>query len=263
MTGWTRAAPRAVREVSHRSITGHTDWVHARRTVATACLVALLTCTGALIAGAEPSAPDELTTLEQSDRGHLLAVVTKERPIQPLDYAPDDLVTWPGTDFRLRAEVADQLELMLSAAQDEDLAYRVVSGFRSYDTQAGTYDYWSRESGTAAADTVSARPGHSEHQTGLAVDLDDTTGECYLQACFGETEEGQWLAEHAHEFGFIISYPKGAQEVTGYDYEPWHVRYVGPQVAGDMHQRGVQLLGSHLAVPAISIRLGELLGSRG
>lgn len=236
--------------------------MHVRRTL-TVWMTALLACTGALAVGAEPPAPDDLTTLERSDRANLLAVVTQERPIQPLDYAPEDLVTWPGTDFRLRAEVADQLELMLGAAQREGLHYRVVSGFRSYDTQAGTYDYWVRQSGVTEADAVSARPGHSEHQTGLAVDLDNTTGECYLEACFGETEEGQWVAEHGHEFGFIISYPEGAREATSYAYEPWHIRYVGPQVAGDMHRRDVRLLGTYLAVPAVSMRLGELLGAPG
>lgn len=237
--------------------------MHDWRTLAATCLAALLTSTGVQVAGAEPSAPDQRTTLEQHDAGNLLAVVTKQHPVQPLDYAPEDLVTWPDTNFQMRAEVADQLGLMFTAAREDGLAYRVVSGYRSYDTQAGTYDYWARQSSNASADAVSARPGHSEHQTGLAVDLDNTTGECYLKACFGATEEGRWIAEHAHEFGFVISYPEGAREVTGYAYEPWHIRYVGPQVAGDMHRRGYLLISTYLAPPAASVRLGELLGSRG
>lgn len=231
--------------------------------IAATCLVALLSLTGPLAAGAESSAHEEPTQLERDDATHLLAVVTKQRPIEPLDYAPQDLVTWPGTDFRLRAEVAEQLEAMLATAEQDDLGFRVVSGYRSFDTQAGTFDYWARQSGSAAAEAVSARPGHSEHQTGLAVDLDNTTGECYLEQCFGQTDEGRWVQEHAHEFGFVISYPEGAEQVTGYAYEPWHVRYVGPQVAGDMHRRGYDVLSTYLAPPAVSARIGELLGSRG
>nr|WP_306238483.1 MULTISPECIES: M15 family metallopeptidase [unclassified Ornithinimicrobium] len=255
--------PQSSREVSQRPLSGHTGWVHAWRTLAATCLTALLICTGIQVAGADPSVPDHRTALERDDTANLLAVVTKQRPIHPLDYAPEDLVTWPHTDFELRAEVADQLELMFTAAADDGLAYRVVSGYRSYDTQAGTYEYWARQSGTASADAVSARPGHSEHQTGLAVDLDNTTGECYLKMCFGETTEGRWVAEHAHEFGFVISYPEGTRDITGYAYEPWHIRYVGPQVAGDMNRRGYLLISTYLAPPASSVRLGELLGSHG
>lgn len=203
------------------------------------------------------------TDLERQDRANLLAVVTKRTPVDPLDYAPDDLVTWPGTDYQVRQEVAEQLELLFAAAEADDLGFRVISGYRSYETQAGTYDYWLRQSGRAAADATSARPGHSEHQTGLAVDLDNLTGECYLEQCFGETDDGRWLAEHAHEFGFLISYPQGARAITGFAYEPWHVRYVGPQVAGDMERRGIALLSSYLGASASSARVGERLGSLG
>lgn len=248
-------------EVLLRRQSRHTGRVPAHRIITT-CLVALLSLTGPLAAVAAPSAHEEPTPLEQDDATHLLAVVTKQRPIVPLDYAPQDLVTWPGTDFRLRAEVAEQLEAMFAAAQESGLHFRVVSGYRSYDTQAGTFDYWVRQSGSAAADAVSARPGHSEHQTGLAADLDNTTGECYLEQCFGETDEGRWVQEHAHEFGFIISYPQGEEQVTGYAYEPWHIRYVGPQVAEDMHRRDYRVLSNYLAPPAVSVRIGELLGSR-
>lgn len=249
--------------MSGRPVSGHTGWVHAWHTPASTCLTALLIGTGIQVASAEPSVPDQRTALERDDAAHLLAVVTKAHPIQPLDYVPEDLVTWPGTDFELRAEVADQLALMFTAAEDDGQAYRVVSGYRSYDTQAGTYEYWARQSGSASADAVSALPGHSEHQTGLAVDLDNTSGECYFKACFGETAAGRWVAEHAHEFGFVISYPEGAQEVTGYAYEPWHIRYVGPQVAEDMDRRGYLLISTYLTPPAASVRLGELIGSRG
>lgn len=229
----------------------------------TAALTVSLVLTAAGPTGAAPWSGEDRTPLEQDDAAHLLAVVTKDIPIQPIDYASDDLVDWPGTDFQLRAEVHDQLQRLFTAAEAEGLGYRVVSAYRSHDTQAATYDYWVRHYGRASADATSARAGHSEHQTGLAVDVDNLTGECYLDQCFGQTDEGRWLAEHGHEFGFIISYPKGTRSITGYAYEPWHVRYVGPLVAGDMHRRGYQLLSTYLAPPASSVRIGELLGSRG
>jgi len=226
--------------------------------LASAVLATLLAVSGSAAAGA-----DDRTDLEREDPASLLVVVGKHRPISPLDYEPDDLTAWPGTDFWVREEVGEQLELLVAAAERDGHGLRVISGYRSYDTQAGTYDYWVRHYGRAAADASSARPGHSEHQTGLAVDLDSTTGECYLEPCFGDTDEGRWVAAHAHEFGFVLSYPEGSRALTGYTYEPWHVRYVGPQVAGDMHRRGIALLSTYLGVPASSARIGELLGSRG
>ena len=91
------------------------------------------------------------------------------------------------------------------------------------------------EDGRAAADTYSARPGHSEHQTGLAIDLNDVTDN------FGNSREGKWVAAHCHEYGFIIRYPKGKQKITGYMYEPWHVRYVGVKLATKIHDSGLTL----------------------
>lgn len=246
------------------------------RVAALTCLLILAGGTGAQAASPEPGPapsrtlehPDEPTAqapteLEQTEPHRLVDLITKDQAISPLDYEPDDLVTWSGTDYAVRVEVHDQLELMFAAAQDEDLGLRVISGYRSYDTQAGTYDWWLRHNGRAAADATSARPGHSEHQTGLAVDLDSASGECYLDQCFGETDEGRWVAAHAHEFGFVTSYPEGAREDTGYAYEPWHLRYVGPQVAADMDSRGITLLQDYTSVPASSVRLGVSLGSRG
>lgn len=266
----TGSSARATSKRATNSLTWHNDTVPARL----AALTALLTLAGGLSAfGAPPepapttstsvNRPAEPTALELEEPQRLLAVITKERAISPLDYEPDDLVPWDNTDFRVRAEVHDQLELMFAAAQDEGLGLRVISGYRSHDTQAGTYDWWLRHYGRSSADATSARAGHSEHQTGLAVDLDSTSGECYLDQCFGATDEGDWVARHAHEFGFVISYPQGAREATGYTYEPWHIRYVGPQVAADMHSREVTLLQDYVSVPASSVRLGETLGSRG
>ncbi len=96
--------------------------------------------------------------------------------------------------------------------------------------------------GKAVADTQSARPGFSEHQTGLAADIEPASRTCEVQECFGDTPEGQWVAANAYKYGFVIRYPKDMQHVTGYIYEPWHVRYVGKKLAEQMHKEGVATL---------------------
>jgi D-alanyl-D-alanine carboxypeptidase len=173
------------------------------------------------------------TELEREEPEQLYALVTRDRPVEPLEYAPEDLVRLFGGPYQARQEVADQLVLLLDAAREAGHPdVRVNSGFRDYWTQAGTYEDWVRRSGGDEADRISARPGHSEHQLGLAVDL---TGQCGGFACFGDSPEGRWVADNAHRFGFIIRYPQGGDEVTGYAYEPWHLRYVGPRAAWTMH----------------------------
>lgn len=214
---------------------------------------------GAAVAADTPRR-SELTELERRDRTRLLTVVTKSRPLDPIDYEPDDLVRWRDPAYELRAEVADQLERLFAAADDDSLGLRVISAYRSYRTQAGTYEFWVRTHGQAAADVTSARPGHSEHQTGLAVDLDGTSGGCYLQPCFGQTPTGRWVARNAHTFGFVLSYPRDLKHRTGYAYEPWHIRYVGPQVAWQMNQFGVPLLSDYLQPHVTSAGLGATLG---
>lgn len=205
---------------------------------------------------------ERATRLERTDRAHLLDLVGKQHPLTPRDYAPPDLVPWPlDPAYQLRAEVADQLGRLFAAAEDAGLGLRVISAYRSYETQAETYASWVREYGRASADATSARPGHSEHQTGLAVDLDTTRGECYLHACFGTTAEGRWVARHAHRFGFILSDPEGHRDRTGYAYEPWHMRYVGPEVAAAMRNLGVLLLQDYLSAHHLSARLGWFIGT--
>ena len=113
--------------------------------------------------------------------------------------------------------------------------------------------YWSlvevARDGIAAAETYSARPGHSEHQTGLAADLDDGSG-CAFMACFGQTATGLWLRENAYRYGFILRYDDGQQPVVGYIYEPWHFRYVGVEVAAGMREAGIRNLEEYFGLPA-------------
>ncbi|PVZ58492.1 D-alanyl-D-alanine carboxypeptidase [Arthrobacter sp. H-02-3] len=109
-----------------------------------------------------------------------------------------------------------------------------ISGYRSFSQQASLYNSYVSQYGQATADTLAARAGYSEHQTGLAMDIGNASGTCALQACFANTPAGQWAAKNCRDYGFIIRYPAGAEATTGYTYEPWHLRYVGKNVALDM-----------------------------
>lgn len=144
----------------------------------------------------------------------------------PSDYGPGDLTDECWAAFR---------ELQDAAASEQGLSMYVVSGYRSYSTQDGLYNRYVSQDGQAAADTYSARPGHSEHQTGLAIDVNS------VSYSFANTAEGQWLAANAHRFGFIIRYPESKQSVTGYMYEPWHIRYVGKTLAPKVYESGLCL----------------------
>lgn len=218
-----------------------------RRAVLLGALLGTVTPHGQGVWAADRPEREPLTALEREDRDHLLVVVTKTQPLTPKAYAPPDLVPWRDPAYEMRAEVAEHLEVLFEAAETEQLGLRVISGYRSYETQRGTYASWVGLHGLASAEATSARAGHSEHQTGLAVDLDSTRGKCYLDDCFGETAEGRWVAQNAYRFGFVLSYPKGYRDRTGYAYEPWHIRYVGPRTAGVMHDRGLVLLDEYLA----------------
>ena len=127
---------------------------------------------------------------------------------------------------------------MRDAAANEGISLVVGSGFRSYSTQNGLYNRYASRDGYAAADTYSARPGHSEHQTGLAADIKGADGNLYLDQRWINTAEGQWLNNNCYKYGFIIRYPSGKESITGYIYEPWHIRYVGVDVATQLYNGG-------------------------
>lgn len=111
----------------------------------------------------------------------------------------------------------------------------VISGFRSYQKQVDVFAGWAAKDGEEIASTYSARPGHSEHQSGLAMDITSIYQE------YGDTAEGKWVAAHCHEYGFIIRYPLGKDDITGYMYEPWHLRYLGKSTAKLVHDSGLTL----------------------
>ncbi|WP_423809793.1 M15 family metallopeptidase [Priestia koreensis] len=168
-------------------------------------------------------------------------LVNKEYGL-PEDYAPNDLV-YPNIPFlfnekiekrMMRKEPAEALEKMFAAAKLDGICLAGVSGYRSVARQEVLYNAYVHRDGVEAADTYSARPGHSEHHTGLAIDVSGITGEFAVEDHFADTKEAAWLDKHAHEYGFIIRFPKGKEEITGYKYEPWHIRYVGTEVATEI-----------------------------
>ena len=137
----------------------------------------------------------------------------------------------PGVDPTAYAALMD----MFAGAASEGVSLWVASGFRSYDTQNWLYNNYVAMDGKAAADMYSARPGHSEHQTGLAFDLN------VVADYFAWTVEGVWLANNCWKYGFIIRYPAGKEGITGYKYEPWHVRYVGTDLSKILYESGLTI----------------------
>jgi D-alanyl-D-alanine carboxypeptidase len=177
-----------------------------------------------------------------TDPSSIWVVTNKKRPL-PSGFVPSDLINIDGKN--LRAEAAQATRQLMDEAAKSGVRFKVISGYRSFQTQQSLYQSYVRNDGQAQADTYSARPGYSEHQTGLAADLGNTSGSCDLEICFTNTPGGQWLAEHAHEYGFIIRYLEGKTPVTGYQYEPWHIRYVGKELATELknHQTMEEFFG--------------------
>ena len=202
---------------------------------------------------AEKAQEEARAGADSGDPASITVVVNKQRPLNPISWEPGDLrmpAGIPNTNGQpVRAEAATALESMYAEASAAGLPFTITSAYRSYGLQVSLFESYAARDGVAAAETYSARPGHSEHQTGLAVDLDDGSG-CAFESCFGETATGQWLRENAHRFGFILRYDAGQEPVVGFIYEPWHFRYVGTQVAGDMHERGIKNLEEYFGLPA-------------
>ncbi|MFA4842114.1 MAG: M15 family metallopeptidase, partial [Agrococcus sp.] len=181
----------------------------------------------------------------------LQVVVNKLRPMDPPDFAPELVpVSTAQEGGELVRPELDAALAELDAAMRASIGEGtfVTSSYRSFALQAQYYQDAIDRSGRAAADTTSARPGHSEHQTGLAIDLMSTAKQCRLDRCFGETAAGRWIAEHAWEFGFVVRYPQGADALTGYAWEPWHLRYVGAGVSTAMQEQGARTLEEHFSL---------------
>lgn len=173
-----------------------------------------------------------------SDPTSIWVVVNKKRPLEPINYVPGDLTAVGGGQY-MRKESAGALATMFQAANQQGLAMQPLSGYRSYATQQSVYAREVATHGQAIADTQSARPGYSEHQTGWAIDIGG--GGCGIEDCFGNTAQGKWVAANAFKYGFIIRYTPSKESITGYRAEPWHIRYVGVELAAELQKTGQTL----------------------
>ncbi|MDD7961041.1 M15 family metallopeptidase [Microbacterium thalli] len=190
--------------------------------------------------------------LRAADRTWVL--VNKTNALDPIDYWPEPQARAEGVERtsggHMRADVAAALSQLVSAARDEGAGeIGVNSGFRSYDLQVATYRNYVGKLGQSNADLTSARPGHSEHQTGLAVDVVACDDGCGTIEGFGGTPQSDWVAANAHRFGFIVRYGDGDTATTGYEYEPWHLRYIGPELAGAYASGGFRTLEDFFGMP--------------
>lgn len=193
-------------------------------------------------ASQKPTFNKKLYSLESPTSPWL--VVNKRRPLTPVDFAPQ--LATPSVKLRLSGsnpemqvsgQILPAVEQLFETAKQAGFDLILASGYRSYQQQTVVYNAEVRRSSQEAADRESARPGHSEHQTGLAIDVGPASRQCEIETCFADMPEGQWVATNAYKFGFIIRYGKDQEAVTGYMYEPWHLRYVGSELAAELHQQ--------------------------
>jgi LAS superfamily LD-carboxypeptidase LdcB len=176
--------------------------------------------------------------------GDILAPLDKDHRLAP-DCAPPDLVTLPaaisyGRDQQLRKDAAVALEEMLAAAAAAGQKIFALSSYRSYEQQVATFQQNVADGGKEYAERTSAHPGHSEHQMGTATDLTSASNSYGLEG-FEKTPESAWVAANSWRYGFILSYPAGKEAVTGYAFEPWHVRWIGKENAAKVHDSGLTL----------------------
>jgi len=183
---------------------------------------------------------DPACVLFNANSDLLLPIVNRDSELSR-DFEPPDLIT-PSLAYRnayivpikIRQLVVEPLRKLFGAANEADLNIIAVSGYRSYEEQAVAYDKWQQRYPNRAS-TISAPPGHSEHQLGTAIDFSTST----MEEQYGELfhtdffilPEGRWLYDNSAKFGFVLSYPAWAEKVTGYQWEPWHYRYVGVELA--------------------------------
>ncbi len=176
-----------------------------------------------------------------TDPSSIWVIVNKQHQLSPASYVPADLQLSYGALISGIAKA--DFETMMAAANTQGAQPSVNSSYRSYDYQSNLYNNYIAGYGQTTTDTFSARPGYSEHQTGLAIDFGSKTNpNCGFDDCFATTTEGSWLATHAYEYGFILRYTSDKQSITGYKYEPWHYRYVGRELAGKMKEKSITTL---------------------
>jgi D-alanyl-D-alanine carboxypeptidase len=178
----------------------------------------------------------------------ILVLVNKQFRL-PRDYKPQNLVI-PDVSFSIsgtpekkymREEAAQALEAMFAESKEDGIELFALSGYRSFSTQEQLFPTYVLREGFTWANQFSAFPGESEHQTGLAMDVTSREVGFSITEDFGESKEGLWIDEQAYKFGFIVRYPKGKEDITGYTYEPWHLRYVGEEAAKEIYEMNITL----------------------
>ncbi len=205
-----------------------------------------------------PAQATSLAWQSTTDPSSTWIVVNKQNPLNPIKYMPIDLVAPKfgslnanpyGRKLRKQASTAVfKLATAMKAAGQGSLI--IQSAYRSYSEQSVIHERQVSKYGKKAGEALAARPGYSEHQTGWALDVSARGQGCQIRVCFGGTKAGLWLAANAYKYGFIIRYPNFATPTTGYQYEPWHLRYVGQGLAMVMHDDGVHTLEKFFGLPA-------------
>jgi D-alanyl-D-alanine carboxypeptidase len=193
-----------------------------------------------------PTPTFDKTQFSTTDPSSDWVMVNKQNPLNPKNYAPPLVpLNLPGVKGEMRPEAAAALQQMFADYKAQSGSQlTVVSPYRSYNTQVSTYNGWVSRLGQAQADRQSARPGFSEHQTGLAVDIDTAVSEA-----FGSTPAGIWLAQNSWKYGFVVRYQQGQEAITGYEYEPWHFRFVGVPLATELQKDGFPSLETFFGYP--------------
>lgn len=190
----------------------------------------------------KPLHPDEFP--ENIENPYDILAIANKKHALPDDYEPKDLVV-PNIRFpfeednpkkQMRAVAAEAIEELFAAGDEAGVHLFAQSGYRSYDRQVAIFASNMEKHGEEHANTYSAKAGESEHQTGLVMDVTSEDVGYDLIIEFGETPEGKWLKDHAHEYGFIIRYPEDKVDITKYQYEPWHIRYVGQKAATEIYE---------------------------
>ncbi len=214
-----------------------------------------VSATSGAVAG-NPLLPRDLSTiLHRSNAVPLdtipnsITALVNRNYLLPAGYAPSDLTepdisfsfSYQGDKRKMRKIAAEALEKLFRAGRKKGIILYGVSGYRSYQRQKQIYERNVATRGHSATDTVSATPGSSEHQTGLTIDISAASVGCRLDQSFGDTKEGRWVAKNAHKYGYIVRYPYGKSKITGYHYEPWHIRYVGVTVATYLYKNELTL----------------------
>ena len=205
-----------------------------------------------------PANAIDLTTNSIDAADSIWVVANKSRALKPIKYVPQDLITPKFGALnanpyarKLRkdaAYAAIELAKAMNAAGKGKLV--IQSAFRSYSEQKTIHDRQVDRYGLKAGEALAARPGYSEHQTGLAMDVSARSQGCQIRVCFGQTKAGSWLAANAYKYGWVVRYPNFATKITGYQYEPWHLRFVGVELATDMHEKKIHTLEQYFKLPA-------------